>query len=249
MNTIGTYFVVYTATDHQGNPAVPVTRTVRVLDPTAKSISSFIFTNPAATGVITGTNIDFVPFKSGSSVTAITPTIVFDGLTISPDSGLAQDFTHPVTYTVTALDNSTRTYTVSITVRRATQPRVSGFHYDETTTTTPPADTTTPPADTTTPPTDTVTPPVDTTTPPTPPAGEVLGAETYKFTKILRKGSSGPEVVELQNVLRAAGLLKYPTSTGRFGPLTVAAVKVYQAMHKLPATGIVGAMTRAELNK
>lgn len=47
--------------------------------------------------------------------TALTPTITIPlGATISPASGVAQDFTDPVEYTVTAQDGTTAVYTVTI---------------------------------------------------------------------------------------------------------------------------------------
>ena len=49
-----------------------------------------------------------------SDITALAPEIdISPGATISPASGSTQNFTNPVTYTVTAEDGSTETYTVS----------------------------------------------------------------------------------------------------------------------------------------
>ncbi|HNX76020.1 MAG TPA: hypothetical protein PLM07_05825, partial [Candidatus Rifleibacterium sp.] len=62
-----------------------------------------------------------VPF--GTSVTALTPTITHTGASIAPASEVAQNFTSPVTYTVTAADNSTQAYTVTVT--KAAAPMVS----------------------------------------------------------------------------------------------------------------------------
>ncbi len=154
------------------------------------------------------------------------------------------------------MNGSTQAYTVTVKTRqrltRRTTDSASSSNSNSTngstdTTTSTQTDTSTPPADTTTPASTTTT--VTVAPAPTAPAGAVLGAETYKFTKTLKKGSSGIEVTELQNVLRAAGFLKYPTSTGYFGAMTVTAVKAYQTAHKLSAVGFVGPMTRAELNK
>lgn len=78
--------------------------------------------------------------------------------------------------------------------------------------------------------------------------GQVLGAETFNFTSNLTIGSRGDEVVELQQVLMTGGHLKIAAATGYFGPLTLAAVKLYQAAHGVPATGFVGPLTRAALN-
>jgi hypothetical protein len=56
-----------------------------------------------------------VPY--GTDVSATAPSItVSSGATISPESGTAQNFTDPVTYTVTAEDGSTQEYVVSVEV-------------------------------------------------------------------------------------------------------------------------------------
>ena len=55
-----------------------------------------------------------VPY--GTVVTALVPTIVHTGASVSPASGTAQNFTSPVAYTVTAEDATTAVYTVTVTV-------------------------------------------------------------------------------------------------------------------------------------
>lgn len=64
---------------------------------------------------ITGTTVKSV-LPLGTSVTALAPVITHNGAGISPESGVAQNFTNPVTYTVTATDGTTEQYTVSVTV-------------------------------------------------------------------------------------------------------------------------------------
>jgi hypothetical protein len=86
----------------------------------AKSINSFVFEElePAVACVIGPNTIEVtVPF--GTVVTALTPTIVHSGASISPASGAAQNFTSPVVYTVTAQDGTTKAYTVTVTVDEA----------------------------------------------------------------------------------------------------------------------------------
>jgi hypothetical protein len=62
-------------------------------------------------GTITAT----VP--SGTDVTTLSPTVEFTGQFLSPETGTAQDFSAPLTYTVTApIDGSTRDYVVTIEV-------------------------------------------------------------------------------------------------------------------------------------
>lgn len=56
-------------------------------------------------------------FTYGTDVTALTPTItISESATINPASGVSQNFTNPLEYTVTAENESTKTYTVIITV-------------------------------------------------------------------------------------------------------------------------------------
>jgi hypothetical protein len=53
-----------------------------------------------------------VPY--GTDVTSLTPEIIYTGVSISPASGEAQDFTNPVTYVVTAADGSDAAWTVTV---------------------------------------------------------------------------------------------------------------------------------------
>lgn len=80
--------------------------------------------------------------------------------------------------------------------------------------------------------------------------GLVLGESTSSFNSDLRMGMQSEEVRQLQERLRAEGFFTHPTSTGYFGPITLAAVKAYQTAKGIPfVTGFVGPLTRAELNK
>jgi hypothetical protein len=84
-----------------------------------KLINSFIFAslNPESDGAIDNTNYTvnlLVP--DDIDLTSLTPTImVSSGATISPNSGTKENFTNPVTYTVTAQDGSIQDYTVTVT--------------------------------------------------------------------------------------------------------------------------------------
>jgi len=66
-----------------------------------------------ASGSISGTAIS-VTLPAGSSVTSLTPVIVHTGVSIAPTG--ARNFSSPVTYTITAADGSTKSYTVTVTV-------------------------------------------------------------------------------------------------------------------------------------
>ncbi len=79
--------------------------------------------------------------------------------------------------------------------------------------------------------------------------GEVLGVEKFFFAINLKLGSrKGPDVTELQNRLATEGFFT-AGSTGYFGPKTKIAVKAYQKAHGIAQTGLVGILTRGELNK
>ena len=67
--------------------------------------------------------------KPGSNIKSIAP--VFDlpsGTTISPASGSPQDFTNPVTYTVTGMDGSTQQWTIKAVI--ANNPVLPGLYAD-----------------------------------------------------------------------------------------------------------------------
>ncbi|HOR45922.1 MAG TPA: hypothetical protein PK624_14100, partial [Spirochaetota bacterium] len=66
-----------------------------------KQITSFTINGYKAR--ISGTTVKAVLPKD-TPVTSLTPVINHNGAAISPESGTAQDFSSPVTYTVTATD-------------------------------------------------------------------------------------------------------------------------------------------------
>ncbi|MEN9852372.1 MAG: trimeric autotransporter adhesin [Candidatus Parcubacteria bacterium] len=81
---------------------------------------------------------------------------------------------------------------------------------------------------------------------------------SYVFTKTLKRGSTGAEVMNLQKVLNldtatqvaASGAGSAGNETMTFGPATYAAVVKFQALKSVsPTSGLVGPLTRAELNK
>jgi hypothetical protein len=90
-----------------------------------KAILAFGFSNPVATGVITTAADQIaVSVPCGTSLTALEPTLVHTGMSVSPASGQTCDFTSPVTYTVTGADGSTKAYTVTVTVSMTAGPTV-----------------------------------------------------------------------------------------------------------------------------
>ncbi|MFZ4773744.1 MAG: LamG-like jellyroll fold domain-containing protein [Terrimicrobiaceae bacterium] len=81
----------------------------------AKAVTEFKFASPLVTGVINEASKTIaltVPY--GTNLTALVPTIRHTGASVLPNTGIAQDFTNPVTYTVKAVDGSTQAYVVTV---------------------------------------------------------------------------------------------------------------------------------------
>ena len=86
------------------------------------------------------------------------------------------------------------------------------------------------------------------TTPVNENTSSVTANTAYKFTKALKLGSKGGEVMELQKKLKELGYYKGKVDGG-FGAILEKSVKAYQKAHKLDQLGNVGPGTRALLNK
>lgn len=85
-----------------------------------KDIVRFEF--PYGIGVIGNGQIT-ITVPSGTDVTALVPQITHNGAQVVPASGVAQNFSSPVTYTVTAEDGSTKSYVVTVTVAQPQPPQ------------------------------------------------------------------------------------------------------------------------------
>ncbi|MEZ0610201.1 IPT/TIG domain-containing protein [Fibrella sp. WM1] len=84
-----------------------------------KSITAFAFNSlsPAVNATISGNTIT-ATVPVGTNLSALAPTIALPtGAVVSPASGVAQNFANPVTYTVTAEDGTTQTYTVTVSIQ------------------------------------------------------------------------------------------------------------------------------------
>ncbi|MEY2829791.1 MAG: hypothetical protein RIQ33_1649 [Bacteroidota bacterium] len=80
-----------------------------------KLISSFSIN--ATSGFVNQTAATIaLTLPAGTVVTSLAPAIQFIGQSVSPSLNVAQDFTNPVTYTVTAPDNTTKAYIVTVSV-------------------------------------------------------------------------------------------------------------------------------------
>jgi len=87
-----------------------------------KAITGFSFRTPAATGVINeAAKTISVTVPSGTNVTALVATFTTTGVnvrvssTVQASGSTPNNFTTPVSYTVTAADNTTATYRVTVT--------------------------------------------------------------------------------------------------------------------------------------
>ena len=108
--------VYYTVTSMSGSTTQYMVEAVVHDADNEKSILSFRFDALNESGVIDqiARKISFV-LPAETDVTQLVPTIeVSEGATVDPASGVAQDFTNPVIYTVTAQNGTTAVYTVTV---------------------------------------------------------------------------------------------------------------------------------------
>ncbi len=81
--------------------------------------------------------------------------------------------------------------------------------------------------------------------------GFLVVSPVYAATRTLTSGMSGSDVVSLQNQLIAKGYLAAGNNTGKFGSMTLAAVKKFQCASGIACSGasygVVGASTQAAL--
>jgi len=96
-----------------------------------KQIKSFKFESPEVQAVINEEAKTIVAtFPAGTDVTALVPIItVSEKAVVSPVSGVPQDFTSPVKYTVTAEDGSTVEYTVTVNVDKSAEKAILSFKF------------------------------------------------------------------------------------------------------------------------
>ena len=71
---------------------------------------------------------------------------------------------------------------------------------------------------------------------------------SFVFTRLIKIGSVGSDVTELQKLLIAQGYLKGTSATGKFANLTKKALQLFQTKHGLANVGYTGPGTRAALN-
>ena len=114
--TMAIGFAVLGCTNPASSQLAVVTPAALSSDRAITTFSLHLTSLTSADGTIDeGTKTIAMNVPIGTTVTAIAPTITTTGKSVSPASGTTQDFTAPVTYTVTAEDGSTMDYTVTVT--------------------------------------------------------------------------------------------------------------------------------------
>jgi hypothetical protein len=104
----------------------------------AKQITGFYFSFPAAQGMQGPAGIIdeaaktiAVTVPAGTDLRSLAPAIYHTGASISPISGEPRDFTGPVRYTVTARNDTTAVYTVSVFVAKKSDKAITALDFDE----------------------------------------------------------------------------------------------------------------------
>lgn len=129
--------VIYTVTSGDTLTTATYTVTVTVASATAKAITAYSFAGyPGATGVINeGAKTIAVTVPSTTNVTALkatfttTGTSVKVGTTVQTSSVTANNFTLPVDYIVTAADNTSATYRVTVTKAESTAKAITAYSF------------------------------------------------------------------------------------------------------------------------
>jgi hypothetical protein len=82
-----------------------------------KAITAFSFSNPSAVSINEAAHTITVGVAHGTDRTSLSPEITISGgASISPAPGMTQDFSGPVSYMVTAENNSTQEYVVTVNI-------------------------------------------------------------------------------------------------------------------------------------
>jgi hypothetical protein len=125
--------VVYTVVAADGSTR-DYTVTVTPAPATSKDITAFTILSPAATGLISGTDIAVtVPY--GTDVTSLVADFTTTGASVNvgavtqTSGSTANDFTGQVTYAVTAEDGSTKSYVVTVAVAAASSKDFTDFRF------------------------------------------------------------------------------------------------------------------------
>lgn len=125
--------VIYTVTAQDGIATQDWTVTVTVGDNEA-NITSFSFNEQTGEATIDSDNASiYIEVEYQTDITSLIPTIVLSpGANVLPESGIAQDFTSPVNYTVTAEDGILiKDWVVTVTIAPNTETDIIAFAFEE----------------------------------------------------------------------------------------------------------------------
>jgi hypothetical protein len=96
-------------------------------------ITGFYFTEPLAVGAINqDANTITVRVPSSVATTSLKPTVYFRGMSLKPGPGAVNNFSGPVTYTVTGNSGKTRSYTVSVLSTPSSAKDITRFAFPDT---------------------------------------------------------------------------------------------------------------------
>lgn len=119
--------VTYTVTSESGIEKIWKVK-VNIVLSSANDITSFNIPGQASSNISATNHTVNVLMPYGTSVISLTPTIaVSAGATINPNSGVAQNFTYPVNYIVTAENSTQQIWTASVTVAQNTANDILSF--------------------------------------------------------------------------------------------------------------------------
>jgi formylglycine-generating enzyme required for sulfatase activity len=116
--------VIYTVTAADSSTKDYVVR-VRAGYSSQKEITGF--TIMARSGHIGADTITLALPEEANLMYGLIPTITYTGVSLSPESGVMQDFTSPVVYTVTAEDLSTKQYTAIVSHDTSSHKYITRF--------------------------------------------------------------------------------------------------------------------------
>ncbi|MEA5084757.1 MAG: InlB B-repeat-containing protein [Lachnospiraceae bacterium] len=129
----GSFNFTVTATDSASTPVTDSQAYSMTINPapnTAKAITAFNFNGltPAVTGTVDEVAKTItLTVPNGTDVTALVPTITHTGISVFPDTGVAQNFTTPVSYTVTFTDSTTQDYMATVSVGASSNSNLSAL--------------------------------------------------------------------------------------------------------------------------
>ena len=127
--------VTYTVTAADGTTQAYVVTVTVALNP-AKAITAFTFPTSTGTTITEASHVIAVTVPYGTAMTALVPAITITGASVSPASGVAQNFSSPGPYWVTAANGTTQVYTVTVTVAPNPAKAITAFTFTTSTGTT-----------------------------------------------------------------------------------------------------------------